>query len=97
MLAYGTSVLCSSLRCNSRLTIIIIVCTTRRTNQIDHDLDHLDLTFRCEVLCRICIVQIQPRKHALGNADYMAPTRQHELEIIPGTDQESICPQRSRS
>ena len=31
-------------------------------DQIDHDLDHLD-PCRYERLCRICTVQIQPRKH----------------------------------
>ena len=38
------------------------------------------LTRRCERLCRICIVQIQPRKRILDDARYTAPTRQHELE-----------------
>ena len=42
----------------------------------------------------ICTVQIQLRKHALGYADGTAPTRQHELDPA---DQESICPERTRS
>ena len=37
--------------------------------QTDHDLDHLQviyiLTCRHEMLCKICTVQIQPRKHVL--------------------------------
>ena len=38
------------------------------------------LTCRCEMLCRICIVQMQPRKHVvLDHADYTASTRQYEL------------------
>ena len=32
------------------------------------------------------IVQIQPRKHVLGHADYAAPTRQHELDRTYHTD-----------
>ena len=46
------------------------------------------------MLCRICIVQIQPRKYVLYHADHTAPTRQHELDH---TDQEYICPERSRA
>ena len=42
----------------------------------------------------LCIVQIQPRKHVLDYADYLAPTRQRELD---GSDQGYICPERSRS
>ena len=38
------------------------------------------------MLCRICIVQIQPRKHALDLADYTAPPRQHELDHTDHTD-----------
>ena len=33
------------------------------------------------MLCRICMVQLQPRKHTLDHADYAAPTRQRELWI----------------
>ena len=40
-----------------------------------------------ELLCRICTVQIQPRKYVLDHADYTAPTRQHERDP---TDQEFI-------
>ena len=56
------------------------------------------LTCRYEMLCRICVVQIQPRKHALDRAGYTAPTRQRELDHTDHTtDQESIiCPERSR-
>ena len=54
--------------------------------QIDHDLDRLNLNSQYDILCRICIVQIQPRKHVLrtaavvvvDHADYSAPTRQHD-------------------
>ena len=38
------------------------------------------------MLCRICIVQIQPRKYVLDDADYAAPTRQHELDHTDHTD-----------
>ena len=80
-----------------------------QTDQIDHDLDHLDLNCRYEMLCRICVVQIQPRKHALDRAGYTAPTRQHELDHTDHTDRTDhtdqehiyICPAwqiyRSRS
>ena len=50
---------------------------------------------RVEMLCRICVVQIQPRKHGLDHADYTVPTRQHELDHTDHTDhtdQEYICP-----
>ena len=46
------------------------------------------------MLYRICTVQVQPRKHVLDHADYTAPTRQHGLDH---TDQQSICPEGSRS
>ena len=35
---------------------------------------------------QICVVQIQPRKHALDHAGYTAPTRQHELDHTDHTD-----------
>ena len=42
--------------------------TSSRPGQVDHEIDrdlhHLHLTYRCEVLCRICVrhmVHIQPR------------------------------------
>ena len=34
------------------------------------------------MLCRICIVHIQPKKHVLDHADPSTPTRQHELDHI---------------
>ena len=40
-------------------------------------------------LCRVSIVQIQHRKHVVDHADYMAPSRQRELDH---TDNECICP-----
>ena len=49
------------------------------------------------MLWRICVVQIQPRKHVLDLADYTASTRQHELDHTDHTDQEPIRPERSRS
>ena len=52
------------------------------------------LSCRYEMLCRICTVHIQSRKHVIDHADCTAPTLQHELDH---TDQESICPERSRS
>ena len=45
------------------------------------------LTCRCDILCRIRVVQIQPRKRGLDNSDCTASTRQHELDY---TDQEQI-------
>ena len=44
------------------------------------------------MLCRICVAQIQPKKHVLDRVDYTAPTRQHELDH---TDQKPISPERS--
>ena len=46
------------------------------------------------MLCRICLVQIIPRKSVLDEADYTAPTWQHGLDH---TDQQYICPERCRS
>ena len=46
------------------------------------------------------VVQIQPRNHALDDANYAAPTRQHELDHTDHTDhtdQEYVCPERSGS
>lgn len=70
--------------------VMIYLCT-------DH-LDHLQWvqTCRCEMLCRICIVQIRPRKHVLDHVDFTVSTRQYEL-LINTTDQESICSEISRS
>ena len=49
------------------------------------------------MLCKICIVQIQPTKYVLDHAGYAARTRQHEI-LRDHTDQEQcICPERSRS
>ena len=51
---------------------------------IDHDLyiyrSPCSSPARCERLCSIFIVQIQPRKHALDHAGCTGPTRQHELD-----------------
>ena len=47
-----------------------------------------------EMICRICIVHIQPRKHVLDHEGYAAPTRQHELnhtDHTDHTDQELMC------
>ena len=52
------------------------------------------------MLCMICVVQIQPRKHVLDDADNTAGTLQHELDDTDHTDhtdQEYIFPERSRS
>ena len=38
------------------------------------------------MLCRVCLVQIQPRKHTVDDADYTAPTRQRELDHADHTD-----------
>ena len=47
------------------------------------------LTCCCEVLCSICIIQIEPRKHhAPDHADYAAPTLQRELDHTDHTDQD---------
>ena len=64
------------------------------TRQTDHDLDiyRQILTCRYEMLCGICVAQIQPRKHVLDDARHTAPTRQHEPDH---TDHGYICPERS--
>ena len=31
-------------------------------------------------LCRICTIQVQPRKHVLDHVDFGALTRQHEID-----------------
>ena len=51
-------------------------------DQIDHALDHLAPHLPFERLCRICIMQIQPRKRVLNHADYTGPMRHHELDHI---------------
>ena len=38
------------------------------------------------MLCRICTVQIKPRKHALGHEGSAASTRKHELGNTDRTD-----------
>ena len=43
------------------------------------------------------MVQIQPRKPVLDHADYIARTRQHELDHTDHTDQEHIFHEISRS
>ena len=45
------------------------------------------------MLCRICVIHIQPRNHILGHADCTAPA-QHDVD---DTDQGSVCPERARS
>ena len=57
---------------------------TYQIDKIDHDLNHL--VPRCEMVYRICIVSIQPRKYTVDDAGYMAPTRQHELDHTDHTD-----------
>ena len=59
------------------------------TDQIDHVDPTLPLWDAVQDLS-ICILQILPRKHVLDLADYMAPTRQHELDHTDRTDQEYI-------
>ena len=49
---------------------------------------------RSEVLCRIFILHIQPRQHALEHAVCVAPIPQRELDH---TDQGYICPERASS
>ena len=53
-----------------------------QTDQIDHDLDQIDQTDQIdhdldrlgpEMLCKICLVQIKPRKHVVDHPDYTAP------------------------
>ena len=46
--------------------------------------------------CRICVVQVQPRKHVLDHADYAAPSRQHDLPA-DHADEGFICAEVSRS
>ena len=72
--------------------------SARSRSRLSHDLSSIIyiLTYYCcEMLCRICTVQIKPRKRDQLHADYTAPARQHELYH---TDHElSICPERARS
>ena len=72
--------------------------STRRTDQIDHDLDHQDPNLQCRyaMLCRICIVQIQPRKHVLDHADYTRLSPGNMSSIIQIRNL-STLPGRSRS
>ena len=53
-----------------------------------------DLHSTDEMLRKICIVQIKPRKHVPDHADYSAPTRQHGLDH---TDREYICPGKTHA
>ena len=70
---------------------------TRRTDQVDDDLDHIDLNYY-EMLCRIYTYNTDPTQEtcptAVDHADYTYPILQDELHP---TDQECICPQRARS
>ena len=52
------------------------------------------LTGSSEVLCRVCMLQIQPRQHAIEHAVCVAPIPQRELDH---TDQGYICPGRASS
>ena len=52
------------------------------------------LTCRSEVLCRVCILQIQPTKHSLGHAVCVAPIPQREIDH---KNQGYICPVRASS
>ena len=52
------------------------------------------LTCRSEVLCRVYILQIQPRQHALEHAVCLAPTPQR---VLDHADQGYICPERDSS
>ena len=54
---------------------------------VSHDVDHVDPNLPgYEPLCRICIVQAQPRKHVLHDAGFTTPTRHHELDHTDHTD-----------
>ena len=43
--------------------------TQNFTHRKNRDLDNLGPVFVADTLCRICVVQIQPRKHVLDHAD----------------------------
>lgn len=58
----------------------------RFARQTDHDVDHLECLVP-NLLCRIRVVHIQPRKRVLDHADYMSPGRRQELDQ---TEQESM-------
>ena len=49
------------------------------------------LTCRSEVLCKVCILQTQPRQHALEHAVCVASIPQRELDH---KDQGYICPEK---
>lgn len=51
--------------------------------------------YHLDVLCRVCVVQIQPGEHGPDRADFTGPTRLHELDHTDHADQEDICPERS--
>ena len=61
--------------------LYVAVKLCRMTDEIDHDLHiiYQILACRSEVLCRICMVQIQPGEDVLDYADCTATTRQREL------------------
>ena len=66
---------------------------SRSTTAVDYILRS---TCGCEILCIICIVHVQPRKHAIDQADHTAPTRQHEIDHADHTnhtDQGYVCPE----
>ena len=81
--------------------VIVVTALTlhnvTHVRQIDHYLDHLDLICCRYELCRICILQLQPRKRVPDHAGHTAPTRQHYSHERHRTDQESICLGRSTS
>ena len=52
------------------------------------------LTCCSDTTCRICVVQVQPRKPVLDRPDSSPLSRQDELDH---TDQENICPERTMS
>ena len=70
---------------------------TRRTDQIDHDLDHLDPNLPSWDALHYLYSTGPTRKHVLDYAGYSTPTRQQKLDHTDHTDREYILPERCRS
>ena len=69
--------------------------TTRRTDQMDHDLDPIDPNLPlCDAVQDLYSTDPTQEPCPRSCRLYTAPTLQHELDI---TAQGSICPVRSRS
>ena len=64
-------------------------CTRRHVEQIMIYMVYI-VTCRTEMLCRICVAQIQPRKDVLDHIGYTVPFRKHEVDHTDHTDHTDI-------